>query len=353
MRIPLITNADELPEPLRSSLSNDERAAIAKAVPPFAVTPFYAGLAGPRADDPIRRQCIPDPREATISPGESPDPLGAHRHQVTRRLVHQYPSRVLLLSTGRCAGYCRHCFRRDWELFTDGWLNREEIAEACAYIASHPQVDEVLVSGGDPLSADNAQVESLLTALRAVREGLVIRLGTRLPVTWPFRVDDALVELLARLRPLRLILHINHPRELAPEVAEALQRLVDRGIPVHTQTVLLKGVNDDADTLADLFRRLVILGASPYYLFQGDLARGTGHLRTDLSTAVGLYRVLSERLSPLALPTLAVDLPGGLGKKALPPDFEPLMANGAPYPAYRLVSRTGEACLYPRDGGTE
>ena len=314
----LITDIDGLPPPVAASATADERAFI-KAIKgrgflPFAVTPFYASLAGTDRADPIRRQFFPDPRETIRAPYECADPLGESHHRVAPRLVHQYGDRALLLSSGSCAGYCRHCFRRVWTGEERSFIAEDELALPLAYLASHPGIKEILVSGGDPLIASDDRLEWLFAALRKARPGILLRLCTRVPVVDPRRIDDSLAAMLRKFRPLRVILHLNPPRELPQEVRDALSRLVDSGIPVHTQTVLLRGINDDVQLLAGLFRELTDLGATPYYLFQGDLAPGTAHFRVPLARGMELYAALRRCCSPLSLPIYAVDLPGGGGK---------------------------------------
>ncbi len=339
-----------MPPPLRDSLSEEEKNAIARALPPFGITPFYASLAGSDPSDPIRRQCIPSPLEALTSAGETEDPLGARHHLVGGRLIHQYKNRLLVLSVGHCAGYCRHCFRRDWEEFQAPWLSPAQLDELEDYIGEHPELDEVLISGGDPLVASNRALKDLFKRIRRA-EGpgpkLIIRIGSRLPLTWPQRINKGLVRILATARPLRIMLHVNHKRELAPEVLKAIARLIDAGIPIHSQTVLLKGVNDTLTDLSQLFRSLVVHGISPYYLFQGDLARGTAHLRVDLKEGAKLYREVKKAISPLACPQYTLDLPGGLGKMPVPEADALILDEEAPFPAYKLMSAEGKICHYP------
>ncbi|MCX7655785.1 MAG: KamA family radical SAM protein [Treponemataceae bacterium] len=314
----ILSRPEQLPSALAASLRPEELAYLQELEQgmglPFGVTPFYASLVGSDRADPLRRQCIPDPREKIRRPWELSDPLGSERYSPFPRLVHQYHDRVLLLANGTCAGYCRHCFRRDWTAGAQGFIGPVELTPIQEYLRRHDEVEEVLVSGGDPLVAGTAPLDWLFTELRKASPGLFIRLASRVPVTWPDRIDEDLINLLKKHRPLRVIIHINHPRELAEPVVRGLERLVAKGVPVHSQTVLLKGINDDGETLKILFRGLLSGGVTPYYLFQGDLAPGTSHFRCNLERAIDLYEELSGRLSSLAVPTLAVDLPGGGGK---------------------------------------
>jgi lysine 2,3-aminomutase len=314
----LITNIEDLPQVLRESISTEEAAFINqlkdKGLLPFAVTPFYVSLAKPNIDDPIRKLCIPDPREVTVTVLETIDPLGASRYEVCPRMVHQYKDRVLLLTNGACDGYCRHCFRRNWVARPEGFITEEEMVTVTAYLQKHTEVREILLSGGDLLTASDDKIFWLLSKLKEAERTLLLRIGSRVPVTNPERITPELVELLSRFKPLRLVLHLNHPRELAAEVRQALELFVQAGIPVHTQTVLLKGINDDVETLAELFRESLNLGINPYYLLQGDLAPGTSHLRVNLLQGINLYKELKAHISGLAYPHYALDLPGGGGK---------------------------------------
>jgi lysine 2,3-aminomutase len=322
MKIPLITSIASLPPLLKASVTPEEKACIKKLSGanslPLAVTPHFASLAGPHPDDPLRRQFMPSRNEFDPDAFALEDPLGEARYRKTPRLVHQYRDRALLLAGGSCAGYCRFCFRRLRMSGRPGFINRTEIAEACTYLERHSEIREILISGGDPLTADNAALEQLMTALAKARPGVVLRICSRTPVTWPQRFSGETISLFAKHKPLRIMVHINHLRELEEEggvsSGQILKTLVEAGIPVHVQTVLLKGINDDAKTLAALFRACIDLGLNPYYLFQLDLAPGSAHFRVPLKTGLKIYRELGSLVSGLALPSYAVDLPGGGGK---------------------------------------
>jgi lysine 2,3-aminomutase len=355
---PLITSLEALPPALADSASNDEKAYIEKLKQrgqlPFAVTPHFASLARPRQDDPIRRQFFPDPREEEIDPFALEDPLGAARHYAVAgngsaipRLVHQYRDRALLLAGGACCGYCRHCFRRVWLAAAPLFIQPRELDAALAYLAAHPEIGEVLVSGGDPLAAANETLEALFRHLRQVRPGVLLRLCTRAPVTNPSRLDDETIALFQKFRPLRLSVHINHIRELASPSGERLAACAEAGIPVHVQTVLLRGVNDDPALLAELFRACLDRGLSPYYLFQLDLAPGTAHFRVPLKEGLAIYGELTHLISGLGLPAYAVDLPGGGGKIRLHEGIiaaEKITAAGK---VYLLRDGSGKLWEYP------
>jgi lysine 2,3-aminomutase len=249
---------------------------------------------------------------------EAKDPLGESRHRVLPRAVHQYPSRLLVRATGECPLFCRYCFRRSLLKDQRTWLDKKTISSIWAYLSAHPEIREVLVSGGDPLTVSDDRLEELFNAIRRAGPAIVIRLCTRTPVCLPSRVTPDLVDLLRRSKPLKLILHINHPREISGEFLSGLQAIQTAGLPVRSQSVLLRGINDTTDTLAELFSSLSRHGVEPYYLFQGDLAAGTSHFRVPLSKGLELYRQLRLRLSGLELPRYAVDAPEGGGKLYLP-----------------------------------
>ncbi len=288
---------------------------------PLRITPYYLSLVDP--DDPacpIRRQCVPDASEGDAVPGDLADPLGEVAHQVAPHLVQRYPDRVLLLATDRCAVYCRFCTRSRMVGGGEGAVSLESLEPALSWLRAHPEVRDVILSGGDPLAMATDRLVRLVEALRSVPSVETIRLATRVPVTLPMRVTRELVQALRRLHPLWVMTHFNHPRELSPEGRAACARLVDAGFPINNQTVLLAGINDDAATLERLFRGLVRARVRPYYLLQADPVRGTGHLRTPLQRGIDLMEVLQGRVAGIALPKLVCDTPGGRGKVPLGPE---------------------------------
>lgn len=303
------------------------------------------------------RQLLPDSREEFVLPGELADPLGAAHHQATDRMVHQYKNRVLVLTTSRCFAHCRYCFRKSYISGTSSpkeWLQEQEIDALCRYLAAHPEIQEALLSGGDPLTVPFHHIQELVARFRQARPGLLVRLCTRATSFNPAMFTSSLVEQLRNLRPLWLIPHINHPAEItaeyAPESRAALARLVDSGIPVQSQTVLLRGVNDQVSTLARLFQDLASLGVRPGYLFQCDMVPGTSHFRVPVEEGLALYHQLRLELSGLSTPVYAVDLPGGGGK------FNLLQLNPALNPTqvqrledcYQFTKSDGSVWRYPR-----
>jgi lysine 2,3-aminomutase len=315
--------ADELARAL--DLTPDEMEGARRAEReglPLRVTPYYLSLVD-RSDPrcPIRLQCVPRAEEAHEVPGDLADPLGEVTHEVAPHLVQRYPDRALLLATDRCGVYCRFCTRSRMVGDGGGAVPLERLAPAFAYLTAHPEVRDVIVSGGDPLTMSTDRLARLVARVRAIPSVETIRLATRVPVTLPSRITAELTRALRPFHPLWVMTHFNHPRELTPEATRACVRLADAGFPIMNQTVLLRGVNDDAAVLEALFRGLVRCRVRPYYLLQMDPVRGTGHLRTPLSAGVAIMERLQGRLTGIALPKLIVDTPGGMGKVPLGPDY--------------------------------
>ncbi|MGA0565490.1 lysine-2,3-aminomutase-like protein [Ancylobacter sp. VNQ12] len=289
-----------------------------------ALTPTLAAAIDRAApDDPVARQFVPDAREIETLPQELADPIGDAAHSPVPGIVHRYPDRVLLKLVGVCAVYCRFCFRR--EMVGPGAetsLSDEALDAALAYVAGHPDIWEVVVTGGDPLVASPRRLAELMTRLAAIGHVRIVRFHTRVPVASPERITAALVEALkAPGLTTYVAVHANHARELGPEARTALARLADAGIALVGQSVLLAGVNDDAGTLAALFRALVECRVKPYYLHHPDLAPGTAHFRLPIQRGRELMRALRGRVSGLAIPIYVLDIPGGYGKVPVGPDY--------------------------------
>ena len=316
-------------------LSEDERRGLAGSASRFrlGVSPYYASLID-RSHPfcPVRMQAIPVAAEGAASEGDLRDPLGEDRHRPVRAVVHRYPDRALFLATDTCAVYCRHCTRRRITGGGEGAFDRAAAEEGVAWVRAHRQVRDVIVSGGDPLVLGDDRLGWLLRQLRDIPHVEILRLATRAPVTCPMRVDDALARLLRGVKPLFVVTHFNHPKECTPEAQEACERLVDHGVPVENQSVLLRRVNSSARTIGDLNRRLLSWRVRPYYLHQGDVAEGTGHLRTPLACGIEILDRLRGHTSGLAVPQLAVDLPGGGGKVTLQPEYRLPPPPAAPGP---------------------
>lgn len=305
------------------NLTDDERAVWREAAKRFrvAVTPHYAALMHP--DDPtcpIRQQALPQRGELRTFDFELADPLAEERNMVAPGLTHRYPDRVLLYATHNCPVYCRHCTRKRKVADPNSASHRDDLTAAIDYIRNHEEVRDVVISGGDPLSLADHRLEALLEALRPIEHLDVIRLGTRNPVTLPQRITPALGAMLRRFRPIYVNTHFNHPDELGPDAARALAVLLDAGCVLGNQMVLLRGVNDDADTVLRLNRALLRHGCRPYYMLQCDMAEGISHFRTPLQTGLDIMRHLRGRLSGVGIPDFVVDLPDGGGKVELVPD---------------------------------
>jgi lysine 2,3-aminomutase len=287
-----------------------------------AITPALADLidiADP--DDPIARQFVPDGRELDLRDEESADPIGDDAHSPVEGLVHRYPDRVLLKLLNACAVYCRFCFRREMVGPGRGALSRAALAAALDYIRRTPDIWEVILTGGDPLLLSPRRITAVMQQLTAIAHVKIIRVHTRIPVAAPELISLALMRALRTDKATFVVLHANHPRELGKDARAAIARLVDAGIPVLSQSVLLRGVNDDAETLGALMRALVECRVKPYYLHHGDLAPGTSHFRTTIAEGQELMRALHGRTSGLCQPHYVLDIPGGYGKSPIGPNY--------------------------------
>lgn len=281
---------------------------------PIGITPhFLAQMDVQDPNDPLRLQVVPSAKESETDDWQRRDPLGEEDHEVVPNLVHRYPDRVLLLVTDRCAAYCRFCTRK--RLVGQGPTpTLDDLEDALRYIASHDQIHEVILSGGDALMLTDAKLEKIFSRLRQISHVQIIRLATRMLAFVPERITDTLLDVIRDHHPIYVLSHFNHPHEISPQAADAIGRLVDAGVPVLNQTVLLRDVNDREETLRELFRHLTRLRARPYYLHQCDLAPGTRDFRVPLARAMEIVGNLRGHLSGLSMPQLVVDIPGGLGK---------------------------------------
>ncbi len=304
-------------------LTPEEQAGLGAVGRLFRVgaTPYYASLMDrTHAHCPIRRQIVPWGAELDVRPDELDDPLGEDTHRPTPSIFHKYPDRCLLYAIDRCAIYCRHCNRRRI-VGGDEPPTAADLDDAIAYIARTPRIRDVLISGGDPLLLSTPRLGALLGRLRAIPHVEIIRLGTRVPVVLPMRIDAELCAELRRHHPLFVNTHFNHAKELTPDARAACERLVDAGIPVGNQAVLLRGINSSVRSLRHLFRELLRVRVKPYYLFQGDTVVGTDHLRTPVDEAIALYDRLRGWMSGMAIPHLVLDAPGGGGKIPIGPTY--------------------------------
>ena len=285
-------------------------------------TPYYASLARPQAQDPIRRILMPHALERASGLQQMLDPLGERKNNPVSRVIHRYSDRCLLLITDVCSVYCRFCTRKHFTGQEQAFLKSTELEAALKYIREHNGIREVILSGGDPLTVSDQQLDRVLAELRKIDHVEIIRIGSRMPVVCPQRITEDLVKVLRRHKPVFLMTHFNHPRELTQEAAEALERCVDHGVPVFNQMVLLNGVNNHEAIVQALSRRLLYLRVKPYYMFQCDPSEGTDHLRTSIEDSLEIQRRLWGHLSGLALPNYSIDIPNGGGKAYKVPDFE-------------------------------
>ncbi|MDT4761906.1 KamA family radical SAM protein [Sphaerochaeta sp. PS] len=303
------------------SLSEEELAySSLEGVLPLAIPSYFLSLLDKDdPKDPLRIQVVPTIREGENHHEEGLDPLAEEEHSVTERLIHRYPSRVAFLVTDVCAMYCRHCFRRRFTGTFQGPASKAQIEEAASYVKAHGEIKEILLTGGDMMTLSDSKIDELIASFRSARPDLVIRLCTRMPAANPMRITDSLVAIFKKYTtaPFYLMTQFNHPRELTEEAVAAVAKFVDAGIPAMNQSVLLRGVNDNVDVLEQLCNKLVFSRIKPYYLFQGDLVAGTSHFRVPLERGLALEKELRKRLSGLAMPVYAVDLPQGGGKVPL------------------------------------
>jgi lysine 2,3-aminomutase len=333
----------------RASLAALERVAARYAV---SLTPELANLIDPAdPQDPIAHQFLPDPAELEAQPHERADPIGDDAMSPVEGIVHRYADRVLLKLTHLCAVYCRFCFRR--EMVGPGRraaLSQTALAGALDYIRRHAGIWEVILTGGDPLILSPRRLRDVMVALAAIEHVKVVRVHTRVPIADPQRITAALVRALkASGKATYVVLHANHARELSPAVRKACARLIDAGFPMLSQSVLLRGVNDEVETLTALMRTLVECRIKPYYLHHGDLAPGTSHLRTTIADGQALVRSLHGRASGLCQPAYMLDLPGGHGKSPIGPSYiRPATGHGG-RELFEIEDGNGRTHIYPPD----
>lgn len=284
---------------------------------PLAITPYALCLLDAESPDgPLRRTLLPDAREERMRPGEFQDPLGEEPHQIAPGLIQSYPHKALLLLTSDCAAFCRFC-TRSRRAGKTRFLTGTELQKGLSVLRSTPAIRDVLLSGGDPLLLPDARLERLLKALRGIPHLRLIRIGTRTPAMLPQRITPALVRMLKKYQPLWMSLHFAHPAELTPRSAAACRRLREAGLPLMNQTVLLRGVNDNLQTLTELNEGLLTMGVKPWYLHQGDAAAGTSHLRSSIRRGRKILREMQGTVSGYAIPQFMLDPPGGGGKHPL------------------------------------
>jgi len=333
-------------------LSSDERGAILRysGAMPVSITPYYASLIDPEnSQQPLRRSVVMVNDEYPVSPEESIDPLAEDEDSPVPGLVHRYPDRVLFLTTGFCAVYCRYCTRSRLvgNLRTEHRFNISSWEKAIVYIENHSAVRDVLLSGGDPLTLSNTKIEWLLRRLRRIPHVEIIRIGTKVPVVLPQRITGSLINILKQYHPIWMSIHFTHPDEITPETSLACNRLADAGIPLGSQTVLLKGINDNVDTAKRLFQRLMKIRVKPYYLYQCDPVCGSAHFRTAVDKGFEIIDGLRGHTSGYAVPSFVIDSPGGGGKIPLLPEY----VLGRDGDDILLRNYEGNIYRYPDPGG--
>ncbi len=306
------------------NLTHEEREAFKASNDLFnvAITPYYASLMD--KDDPncpIRLQSVPAPGELTIAPEDMEDPLAEEKYMPVPAVTHRYPDRVLFYTTHNCAMYCRHCTRKRKVADPDSATSNRVLDEGLAYIESHKEVRDVVISGGDVLSNSDDRVEYILSRLRAMDHIEVFRLATRNLVTLPQRITDDFVKMIRKYHPVFIHTHFNHPKECTQEAFDAVARLADAGCVINNQMVLLKGINDDAKIVKELNHKLLMMRVRPYYIFQCDMSQGISHFRTPVEKGLEIIEALRGWTSGMAVPHFVIDAPGGGGKIPLLPKY--------------------------------
>ncbi len=314
-------------------LTEDEETAIKKAQGKLsiAITPYWAILMDPEDPAcPLRRQAVPVSAESDVSPHEMTDPCAEDRDSPAAHLVHRYPDRVLLLATEHCAMYCRHCTRRRLvgDRHQEDSHSDSKFDAAIDYIKSNRKIRDVLISGGDPLTLEDEQLESLIQKIRAISHVELLRIGTRVPVTLPQRITEGLAKMLKKYSPIWMSIHFNHPKEITKRCKIACDMLADYGIPLGSQTVLLKGINDRPYIMRKLMHELLQIRVRPYYIYQCDPVKGTQHFRTSVATGINIMEKLRGHTSGYAVPTYVIDGPGGGGKIPVSPNYMLSQAKG-------------------------
>jgi lysine 2,3-aminomutase len=318
-----ITSAEQL-QRLMPTLTPEEfaGATLANTKLALAITPYFFNLIDPTDENcPIRWQVIPRIEETNTAPWEMTDPCGEDSHSPVPGLVHRYPDRVLFLVTDRCAAYCRYCTRSRLVSNATGYDFHPQFDKQIEYIRSHPEIRDVLLSGGDPLLFSDERLEHILSQLRSIPHVEFLRIGTRIPIFLPQRITPELCAMLKKYHPLFISIHSNHPRELTTEVREALGRLADAGIPLGNQSVLLRNVNDDVTVMKAQVQKLLMCRVKPYYLYQCDLISGSAHLRASVRKGLEIMENLRGHTTGYAVPQYVIDAPNGGGKVPVNPDY--------------------------------
>jgi lysine 2,3-aminomutase len=317
-----ITTVEQLDRLMTLTPEEREGCAHANQKLALAITPYFFNLIDRDDPDcPIRKQVIPRAGEMLVSEGEMLDSLGEDEHSPVSGLVHRYPDRVLFLVTDRCAAYCRYCTRSRLVSNAQDYNFHPEYEQGLRYIEAHPEIRDVLLSGGDPLLLSDRKLEHLLARLRAIKHVEFIRIGSRIPVFLPQRITPELCAIFKQYGPIWMSIHVNHPKEATAELRDACERLSFAGVPLGNQSVLLKGINDDADVMKSLVHRLLRMRVRPYYLYQMDLITGGAHFKVDVRKGIEIIRALRGHTTGYAIPQYVIDAPGGGGKVPINPDY--------------------------------
>ncbi len=317
-----ITTRKQLAEYMTLTPEEEAGVAFAGSKLSLAITPYFFNLIDRQDPNcPIRLQMIPREGETKVSAGEMLDSLGEDEHSPVPGVVHRYPDRVLFLVTDRCAAYCRYCTRSRLVSNAQDYNFHPEYEQGLRYLESHPEIRDVLLSGGDPLLLSDRKLEHLLARLREIPHVEFIRIGSRIPVFLPQRITPALCDIFKKYGPIWMSIHVNHPREATAELKAACDRLAFAGVPLGNQSVLLAGVNDDADVMKALIHRLLRMRVRPYYLYQMDLITGGSHFKVDVRRGLEIIKALRGHTTGYAIPQYVVDAPGGGGKVPINPDY--------------------------------
>ncbi|MEG2174483.1 MAG: lysine 2,3-aminomutase [Oscillospiraceae bacterium] len=328
-------------------LTEQDKIDISRCLGSFrmAITPYYASLMTANdQNDPIRRQAVPSVEELAPCEDDMSDPLDEEGDSPVPHIVHRYPDRVLFLVTLKCSMYCRHCTRRRAVGEEDHFISEHDFHNALTYIRTHTEIRDVLISGGDPLVMSTKKLEHIIASVRAIPHVDIIRIGTRVPVVLPMRITDDLLAMLKKYQPIWINTHFNHPREITTSSERACAAIVDAGIPLGNQSVLLRGINDDISVMKELLLHLVHMRVRPYYLYQCDLSRGIAHFRTPVDTGIEIIHALTGNISGYAVPKYVIDAPGGGGK--IPINYNYVLSRDD-----RMVvmeNYRGQRCHYPQ-----
>ncbi|MBM3254514.1 MAG: lysine 2,3-aminomutase [Candidatus Omnitrophica bacterium] len=341
-----ITKLEDLKKIVQLTQDEEEGIKLSKGRLAMAITPYWASLIDPdKPYCPIRRQCVPVINESHISPNDMLDPCGEDEDSPVPGLVHRYPDRVLLIVTEQCALYCRHCTRRRIVGDKDHSIGIENLQKAYDYIKSNKKIRDVLISGGDPLMFEDEMIDDILKNISAITHVEFLRIGTRIPVTLPQRITEDLIKVLKKYSHIWMSIHFNHSKEITKRVKKVCDMLADSGIPLGSQTVLLKGINDRPYVMKKLMHELLKIRVRPYYIYQCDPVRGTSHFRTPISCGINIMEKLRGHTSGYAVPTYVIDGPGGGGKIPVSPNYVVSYSNGT----YILRNYEGKQFIYKEE----